>query len=46
MYRMLEHPEIAHIQRTGDPSWINDRDEDGDEDDYYDDDEEYEYGEE
>ena len=44
--KMLEHPEIAHIQRTGYPSWINDRDEDGDEDDYYDDDEEYEYGEE
>ena len=38
MYRMLEHPEIAHIQRTGYPSWINDRDEDGDEDDYYDED--------
>lgn len=34
MYRMLEHPEIAHIQRTGYPSWIDDRDED----DYYDED--------
>lgn len=48
MYPMLEHPEIAHIERTGYPSRINDRDEDGDEDncrddddleDYYDEDE-------
>lgn len=38
MYHMLEHPEIAHIERTGYPSWISDRDEDGDEDDYLDDD--------
>lgn len=39
---ILEHPEIAHIERTGYPSWINDddrdRDEDGDDDDCRDDD--------
>lgn len=39
MRQMLEHPEIAHIERTGYPSWINDV-EDDEED--YDDDEEYE----
>ena len=37
MYRMLEHPEIAHIERTGYPSWIKDRDLDVDDDDYGDD---------
>lgn len=34
MYPMLEHPEIGHIERTGYPSWIKDRDIDVDEDDY------------
>ena len=38
MYPMLEHPEITHIERTGYPSWIKDRDIDVD-DDY---DDEYE----
>lgn len=32
MYPMLEHPEIGHIERTGYPSWIKDRDLDVDED--------------
>lgn len=36
MYRILEHPEIGHIERTGYPSWMQERDEDGDDDDYYD----------
>ena len=40
MYPMLEHPEIAHIERTGYPSWIKDRDLDVDDD--YDDGEELE----
>lgn len=39
---MLEHPEIAHIERTGYPSWIKDQDEDGDEDDYPDEDDDLE----
>ena len=41
-YKMLEHPEIAHIERTGYPSWMQPkRDLDVDEDDFdYDDDEE------
>ena len=40
MYPMLEHPEIAHIEMTGYPSWIKDRDLDVDDD--YDDEEELE----
>lgn len=32
MYPMLEHPEIGHIERTGYPSWIKDRDLDVDDD--------------
>lgn len=42
MYPMLEHPEIGHIERTGYPSWIHDRDEAGDDDDCRDDDDELE----
>lgn len=42
MYPMLEHPEIGWIERTGYPSWMQDRDEDGDEDDFRDDDDELE----
>ena len=30
----LEHPEIGWIERTGYPSWLQDRDEDGAEDDF------------
>jgi hypothetical protein len=41
MYPMLEHPEIGWIERTGYPSWMQEGDEDGDEDDYYDDEEDY-----
>lgn len=26
MYRCLEHPEIAWIERTGYPSWMQDKD--------------------
>ena len=36
MYTMLEHPEIAHIERTGYPSWIKDLDVDEGEEDYED----------
>ena len=32
MYPMLEHPEIGHIERTGYPSWIKDKDLDVDDD--------------
>lgn len=32
MFPMLEHPEIGHIERTGYPSWIKDRDLDVDDD--------------
>lgn len=42
MYHMLEHPDISSALRTGYPSWIRDRDEDGDEEDYRDDDDELE----
>ena len=47
MYPMLEDPEIGWIERTGYPSWMQERDEDGDEDDFYDDDDDMEdyYGE-
>ena len=38
MYPMLEHPEIAWLERTGYPSWMQEPDEDGDEDDSLDDD--------
>ena len=38
MYTMLEHPEIAHIERTGYPSWIKDLDVD-EEEEYYEEDE-------
>lgn len=37
---ICEHPEIEWALRTGYPSWMQERDEDGDEDDYYDDSEE------
>lgn len=42
MYPMLEHPEIGWIERTGFPSWMQERDEDGDEDDFLNDDDELE----
>lgn len=42
MYLMLEHPEIGHIERTGYPSWIHDRDPDGDDDEEDYDEEEWE----
>lgn len=43
MIRQLpDHPEIECALRTGYPSWIHDRDEDGDEDDCCDDDDELE----
>lgn len=47
MYPMLEHPDIGWIERTGYPSWMQEMDEDGDEDDFYDDDDDMEdyYGE-
>ena len=38
MREMLEHPEIAWIERTGYPSWAQENDEDGDDDDGHDDD--------
>ena len=38
MYPMLEHPEIGWLERTGYPSWMQESDEDGDEDDYYEED--------
>lgn len=43
---MLEHPEIAWIERTGYPSWLQEKEEPEDDDDFeepewgYDDDEE------
>ena len=37
MYPMLEHPEIGWLERTGYPSWLQEQDEDGDEDDFWDD---------
>lgn len=42
MYPMLEHPEIEWALRTGYPSWMQERGEDGNEDDAYDDDDELE----
>lgn len=36
MYPMIQDPEIDWIERTGYPSWMQERDEDGDEDDYFD----------
>lgn len=39
MYPMLEHPEIGWIERTGYPSWMQERDEDGYEDESTDDEE-------
>jgi hypothetical protein len=38
---MLEHPEIAHIERTGYPSWIKDLDVDEDEEDRDEEDEDW-----
>lgn len=32
VYRDLEHPEIAWIERTGYPSWMQERDRDEDDD--------------
>lgn len=43
MNKMLEHPEIGWIERTGYPSWIRDRDEDVDEDDCRDNDDMEDY---
>lgn len=41
MYPLIQDPEITWIERTGHPSWMQERDEDGDEDDFlYNDDEE------
>lgn len=38
-YKMLEHPEIAHIERTGYPSWMQPkRDLDVDDEEDWDDD--------
>lgn len=42
MIPILEHPEIGWIERTGYPSWMQETDEDGDEDDWYDEDEDLE----
>jgi hypothetical protein len=42
MKEMLEHPEITWIERTGYPSWMQERDEDGDEDNVHDDDDDLE----
>lgn len=43
MHRMIEHPEIGWVERTGYPSWMQRRDLDGEEDDeVYDDDDEEE----
>ena len=33
MYRMIEHPEIGWVERTGYPSWMQERDEPEDDDD-------------
>ena len=40
MYPLLEDPEIGWIERTGYPSWMQEHDEDGDEDDFLNDDDE------
>ena len=40
MYRMIEHPEIVWVERTGHPSWMQVRDLDVDDEEYDDDDEE------
>lgn len=32
MHQMLEHPEIGWIERTGYPSWMQERDRDEDDD--------------
>lgn len=42
MHRMIEHPEIGWVERTGHPSWMQSRDLDVDEDDEHDDDDEEE----
>ena len=43
MFRMIDHPEIGWVERTGYPSWMQSRDLDGEEDDeVYDDDDEEE----
>lgn len=42
MYPLIQDPEIDWIERTGYPSWMQERDEDGNEDDAYDDDAELE----
>ena len=45
MYQMLEHPEIGHIQRTGYPSWMQEREEpEYDEDAIYEERREADYG--
>ena len=33
MSQMLEHPEIGWIERTGYPSWLQEDDEEGEDDD-------------
>ena len=38
MYRDLEHPEIGWVERTGYPSWMQERDLDVDDDEYDDED--------
>ena len=42
MYPMIEHPEIGWIERTGYPSWMQERDEDVDEDEFLNDDDDLE----
>lgn len=44
MHRMIEHPEIGWVEKTGYPSWMQDVDLDSEEDDdeVYDDDDEEE----
>lgn len=41
-FEVPDHPDIERCLRTGYPSWMQERDEDGDEDDYLDDEEDLE----
>ena len=43
MRQLPDHPDIEWALRTGYPSWMQERDEDGDEDDFIDDDDEEDY---
>lgn len=43
MRHLSDHPEIEWALRTGYPSWMQEPDEDGDEDEYFDDDDQEEY---